>query len=459
MASIGELTPVRQIIITIVLAAMAVSMSCIMAITYPSFRGDGDDLGREMAERVAREGVWSADGHLLVEPPLYIMATGLLIRLFDERYQTVLAIIQVLLHALTTVLLVIIGGKYLPSPWHFLGALFYSLNPQIAYLALTLNPVMPVLALLVIALVLLDHLDSAYGSLFAAFAGLVWSAIVLCDVRYALFPLLFGAVLVMIRRAVRRQVIVLVIFFIVGLMPWGLRNLVVHDSFLPVSSNLGLLLTAVSSDAEVVAVRQRVFTQSSEAAASEGLVFHEREQRQARAALQSMVRRPISLLKGSFQRFFDLWRFDFTGKQGVITDGLGMFSHSAGTTFAHVFWNLFYCLVQLGVAVMGVWAYNLRGLVRDIGGPYPFNYHFFSWYAVLISSFLPLDSTLKLVLFPTMALFSAISLYYLSLLNNLSGRLSQQRMTACIISLVFVPALLFHQGLLSMLEMIFLLGE
>lgn len=433
-----------------ILLLVAMSMGLLLPRMYQNYSDYDDFISISIAEKFSERGLWSSQEILRYYPALYSLILFGLKNAFSDDYMQVARTLNLFLYVSIPLLLVLVSRKFLAVPWIFLPSLFFILNPQLAFLSASLNPLFLTIVLSLLGLMTLDAIDEMQGTYIALICGFFWGMVFLLEPLIAVFPLCLMSIYAAWKRnyGVILRYIIISLAAILVVSPWLYRNFQVEGSVCHLTWYYGVQAHAGhlgNNYKEAAQVLSEVSGSSGDAEQNDVLSQKERE---FSLFLRSDLK---SFTTNSFTNFFNLWAFVIPEK-AKDEQGFGILREGAALRFSTSFWILLYLIVQLLITCMAVWAYNLRGLVRELGGAYPFIYHSFSWFIVFCYSVIGASPFVKLYLFPIFLLFATVSLYYLFLISRVTEPLSRERLMSCIFSMFVIPAILFHKAFFTLIQ-------
>lgn len=172
-------------------------------------------------------------------PPFYPAFLAVMYKLFGHSYQAV-RIAQSLLGAVTCVSIFFIGKKAYGSVVGILAAsisVFYLPFIKSAELLLTELLFTFILGLIIFYLF---RIRFAVKTLDCVIAGILLGLSALTRSMMLIFPLLMIPLFVSSKRTFNKKYFIILLSFFVTLLPWIIRNYIVYDAFIPVSTQGGI---------------------------------------------------------------------------------------------------------------------------------------------------------------------------------------------------------------------------
>ncbi len=235
-------SPRTRTAIVMAVAMLAVALRVAYAWTHADWmRGDAETYHR-LASQLAEHGYlgYSPETLRSWRPPLY---PGLLAAVYAVTGPSILAgkLVQCVVPGITVVVVSRLGDR-LHSYWAGLigAALYATLGSEIRH-ATSLYPE-TLLALLAATFALSTTHDQTPRR--GAWQGLLSGLMCLMQPALALLPMMFAAVLVVLRRDAQRHIaaVAMIGTLALALTPWSIRNAAVHGRFVLVSTNGGFNL-------------------------------------------------------------------------------------------------------------------------------------------------------------------------------------------------------------------------
>lgn len=443
----NEMSIPLQIATIIVVIVLAFGMCGIIRATFPESNSWDDTISLTQAKILAKQGYFANNDILLIHPPLYSIILSFFIKIDAEHFRSIVSQFQLLIHLISTLLVIFISSRFLPPTWRYISGFFYAINPQLAYLTSVLDGTIVLIFLMLLALLAFDNISELHGTFAAVLSGIFFALVALIEPFLFFFPL----VVIIFQSLFKRNILLIIryffvlLFLLIILSPWIYHNWTMTKEIALFPFDGGIRLYQ-----SVAPVQKGFYDKSFEKDTKTSILDKEKIYR--KKAFNLINSDPKGLFFIWIEHFFEIWNFQIAFPEKSEKEGFALLFYSKKETFPILFWIFFFLLLQLSVTTMAIWAYNLRGIVRENGGAYPFMLHSFSWYLLLIFSFLVVSPLMKLILYPILSIFAAISLHYLFLINRTQLAYPKSRMISCILSMIFLPIIILYRPIFALFQ-------
>jgi len=300
------------------------------------------DGNAELARNVLEGRGYSIGGKLTsCHPPLYSLFLSSLFLVFKNNYLAV-RIIQSLLGAVTCVVIFLISRKIFSIQIAIIGALIACFNPGFIKISQYLRNENLFILILAIAILFLLKQTQKKNFNNLALLGMILGIATMTRDMLILFP--FSVLLILGRDLVSRDynfkkitmcVIIFLIFFLLPILPWTLRNWQVHHRFVLITNKLGMGLYAsyVPRDGKIFG-----YNANDDITQKADLLDSQVEQSNflAKEALKYIKQNPLKILKLELLKIAFFWSpFDWE----II--GYGVYNFMYGFIMPFFIYGLF----------------------------------------------------------------------------------------------------------------------
>ncbi len=293
-------------LVAIFLLALVFRVSFVVTTPLPEFR-DAATYSWPAWNLINGNG-YSMDKHPPYTPtahrgPTYPLFLSGIYLIFGRNY-LVVQLIQALIGAITCILVYVIAKRFFDHKIAITSALIVAILPSLVYFTNhVITEVLFTFLLVILCYALMKAFETQKKSIFAI-AGILLGISVLCRPEMLLFPLALFVGLFFIYKQRRKALLYFVVFlvsYIVTITPWTVRNYIVFQKLVPITTGGGILLHRVGNENYLESVKEIQLGPKWEVKVSEDKNFIKR-------GIVGVFKDPGYYVKGIFLRCFKLWK-------------------------------------------------------------------------------------------------------------------------------------------------------
>ncbi len=239
--------------------------------------------------------------------PTYPLFLAGIYLLFGRDY-LVVRLAQAFIGAVTCILVYMMAKRVFDQKIAITSAILTAILPSlISYTNHIVTEVLFTFLLVLLGYILIRAFASHRISMYAI-AGIILGVTVLCRPYMLFFPLMIFAVLVYLyqpRKKALKYFSVFLIAYMITIAPWTVRNYLVFQRLVPITTGSGMILYARSSSEHFQEFKKQV-KESEDPTGFGRDVKHDQEFMEK--GIKKIFQDPVFLMKGSFFRFFHLWQ-------------------------------------------------------------------------------------------------------------------------------------------------------
>jgi hypothetical protein len=366
-------------------------------IAYPQ---EGSDAGKylQLASSIRTHHVFSYDGVMPTDSraPFYPFLISC-VQVFSESLSAI-RIAQVLIDTLNCALFIFLAYQLFKSyQVAFLTGTIYTLSPELIGSTSFILSETATTFLLGLTLTCMIRSDTKSKSIFWFISGLCLGLATLCrpiTLLYPFFLIMYAFPFCRNERKIMGGLIVMFLGFVLIICPWTIRNYIVFDTFIPISSNAGGNLFIASNQTwfgtyneEMLLIRSEIEKEIGTAEKGHFAVDNELKRR----ALQTIKNDFGGYLRLCLKRIFELW-LGIPGSKEILK--------------SYLWAKIFFFVFHLSVLVLGSYGFISLFRWKHVPLRYMLPFSFIVYFTIFHTALVALPRY-RIPIFPMVILYAA----------------------------------------------------